>query len=348
MRDHLDRILEGLPCGVLVASSDGQISRANPEALRLLEPSLGQGPAGPASLSSLHDAIRQLFEDARNGGEERELNIQGEDNSERWIAARHAAIMDAAGSASIFILRDVSEGKRLEESKAKMGREQVLAEVSTLLAHEIRNPIGSMELFAGLLADLKLDAEGRKCVEHVRAGLRFVSATVNNVLDFDRLPQLQTVPVDLGQLLNWAVDFVKPLATQAGVMLSLQNRVKGVFIAGDRHRLERVLLNLVLNAVQAMTGEGWIELGGRRLLNSQAVALVVSDTGPGIPAEILPRIFEPGFSTRPGSPGLGLSVCRKIVEQHAGSISAASHPGFGAKITLIFPLSLQPSGGTGE
>jgi signal transduction histidine kinase len=261
---------------------------------------------------------------------------------------RHARIADAVGSASVFILRDVSEGKRLEETKAKMGREQVLAEVSTVLAHEIRNPLGSMELFAGLLAELELDSEGRKCVEHLRAGFRSISATVNNVLDFDRLPHLRSVPVDLGQLLSWAVDFVRPLASRAGVTLSLQNRVSGVFVLGDRHRLERVLLNLVLNAVHAMTGGGWIELAGRRLLNSQAVALLVSDTGPGIPPEVLARIFEPGFSTRSGSPGLGLAVCQKIVEQHGGTITPASRPGYGTTFTLIFPLAGTASEGRAE
>jgi len=341
MRAHLDRILEGLPCGVLVASSDGQISRANPEALRLL----GMGDAGEGalrSISALPGSVRELLERADAGTDEQELSIPDEHGSLRWLAARYASIAD---NASVFILRDISERKRLEEAQAKLRREQALAEMSAVLAHEIRNPLGSLELFAGLLAESDLDAECRKWVEHVQAGLRTLAATVNNVLHFHSLPEPERAPVDLGQLLDWARDFFVPLARQTRIELSLHNRLAGVLLSADRHRLEQVLLNLVLNAVRAMPGGGWIELGGRKIEDGRAVALVVADTGPGISPEHLPSIFEPGFSTRAGSPGLGLAVCRKIVEQHGGTITAASRPGCGATFKLTFPLAGIPTEG---
>jgi signal transduction histidine kinase len=240
----------------------------------------------------------------------------------------------------------------LEEAQAKLRREQALAEMSAILAHEIRNPLASLELFAGLLADAGFEGEARQWVEQVQAGLRTLAATVNNVLHFHSLPEHalpehalpgpEWAPVDLGQLLDWACDFFAPLARQARIVLSSQNRLHGVFFPADRHRLEQVLLNLVLNAVRAMPGGGWIELAGHRAADGRMVSLLVQDTGPGIPAEHLSRIFEPGFSTRPGSPGLGLAVCRKIVELHGGTIAAASSPGRGATFTLTFPLTLGP------
>jgi signal transduction histidine kinase len=174
----------------------------------------------------------------------------------------------------------------------------------------------------------------------MQAGLRTLAATVNNVLHFHSLPEPERVPVDLGELLEWARNFLLPLAAQSHVVLSLQNDVSGVLLEADRHRLEQVLLNLVLNSVRAMPTGGWIELGGKLLDDGKSVALSVADNGPGIPAENLARVFEPGFSTRPGSPGLGLAVCRKIVERHRGIIGAASDPGRGAKFTLIFPLAI--------
>lgn len=346
MRAHLDRILEGLPCGVLVAADDGQISRANPEALRLLGMNHGGDAAAPGSMSTLPGVVRQLLECARSQKGEAELSVPGDAGGTRWLAARHAAIADRAASASVFILRDVSERKHLEETQAKLRREQALAEMSAVLAHEIRNPLGSLELFAGLLAESDLDPESRKWVEHVQAGLRTLAATVNNVLHFHSLPEPERTPVDLGQLLAWARDFFLPLARQARVTLSLQNHLSGFFLPADRHRLEQVLLNLVLNALRAMPGGGWIELAGRKIHHGQAVALVVCDTGPGISPEHLPGIFEPGFSTRAGSPGLGLAVCRKIVEQHGGTITALSRAGCGATFTVIFPLTGAPQGVT--
>jgi len=340
MRVYLDRILEGLPCGVLVASSAGDISRANPEAVRLLGISnSGCDAVAPESISSLPAVARQILERAREESGEHELQVPDKSGVVRWLEARHAFISDSAEGASVFILRDVSDHKRLEAAQEKHRREQALAEMSAVLAHEIRNPLGSLELFAGLLAESNLDGDCREWVEHVQAGLRTLAATVNNVLHFHSLPEPERTRVDLGQLLDWARDFFVPLANQSRVVLSMQNRLRGVLLVADRHRLEQVVLNLVLNAVRAMPGGGWIELGGRKVQDGRAVELSVADTGPGISPEHLPSIFEPGFSTRAGSPGLGLAVCRKIIEQHGGTITAASRPGLGARFTLTFPLA---------
>ncbi len=343
MRAHLDQIVENLPCGVLVVSSDGQISKMNPEAVRML----GADTPGAelVSVSGLSAGVQQLLLCARREGSEQELGVPGEDGSIRWLAARHASIGE---SASVFILRDVSERKRLEEAQARLRREQALAEVSAVLAHEIRNPLGSLELFAGLLADSQLGPECGQWVEHLQAGLRTLSATVNNVLHFHSQPELERAPVDLGRLLEWARDFFMPLAHQSNIVLGLQNRVSGVLFPADRHRLEQVLLNLVLNSIRAMSGGGWIELAGREVQNGEAVALVVSDAGPGISPESLSRIFDPGFSTRAGSPGLGLAVCRKIVEQHGGTIIAESRPACGGTFTITFPLARKSAEGAVE
>jgi two-component system sensor histidine kinase FlrB len=335
MREHLDRILEGLPCGVLVVSAAGKITRANPEAIRLL--AVGSGCAiNVSDFRALPSAVQRLLERARQGEREQEVSVADNGGSRHWLAARYAPI---AGGDSVFILRDIDERKRLEEAQARLRREQALAEVSAVLAHEIRNPLGSLELFAGLLAESELDGESRQWVEHMQAGLRTLAATVNNVLHFHSLPEPERAPVDLGELLEWAQNFFLPLAGQSQVVLSLQNHVSGVLLAADRHRLEQVLLNLVLNSVRAMPAGGWIELGGKVLEDGKSVALSVADNGPGISAENLARVFDAGFSTRPGSPGLGLAVCRKIVEQHRGTIHTVSDPGRGAKFTLIFPLA---------
>jgi signal transduction histidine kinase len=351
MREHLDRILDGLPCGVLVERADGAVSLVNPEGRRLL----GAGSAGSLSSSSVPGEWRALFERARNESGEQEERIPDGSGGERWLAVRHAAVRDSvrdsvrgsvedrragADCASIFILRDVSDAKRLLQEKDKLRREQALAEMSAILAHEIRNPLGSLELFAGLLAGAALSAECGEWVEHVQAGLRTLAATVNNVLHFHSLPAPERVATDLGQLIDWAGGFLVPMARQARVELCLRNHLHGVWFAADRHRLEQVLLNLVLNALRAMPGGGWVEISGHRIHHGDAPAatISVSDTGPGVLRGSAGKIFEPGFSTRPGSPGLGLAVCRKIVEQHGGWLVAANRAGVGASFTLTFPL----------
>ncbi len=241
-------------------------------------------------------------------------------------------------AASVFILRDVTVQKSLVETQEKLRREQSLAEVSTVLAHEIRNPLGSLELFTGLLAETRLNAECKQWVEHLQAGMRSLAATVNNVVQFHSGPELERVPVDLGQLLELTRDFLMPLARQSNVALGLQNRISGFHLCADRYRLQQVLLNLILNSVKAMPEGGWIELGGYVAGSGNAVTLAVTDTGPGISGENLPRIFEPGFTTRAGSPGLGLAVCRRIVEEHGGYIAAENRAEGGAQFTITFPL----------
>jgi two-component system sensor histidine kinase FlrB len=349
MRQYLDRIVESLPCGVLVVASGGEISRVNPEGRRLLGiPQVmkdgSDSPAAVRSIAGLRTGLHELLDRARTEAGEQERRIDDERGHHRWLAVRHAAVPDGASPASVFILRDVSERRQLEEAQAKLRREQALAEISSVLAHEIRNPLGSLELFAGLLAEAELSGECREWVEHVQAGLRTLAATVNNVLHFHSLPEPERTPVNLGELLDWARGFFAPLARRARVEISLHNHLAGIFLAADRHRLEQVLSNLVLNALRAMPGGGWIALAGGIDRKAQKVSIRVADTGPGISPDDVRNIFEPGFSTRPGSPGLGLAVCRKIVEQHGGEIMASSRPGAGAAFTMTFPLdaSLNP------
>ena len=230
-----------------------------------------------------------------------------------------------------------AKDEELLQAQDRLRREQCLAEVSTLLAHEIRNPLGSLELFAGLLADSELSPECSHWVEHLQAGLRSLGATVNNVLQFHGAPRLECSQIDLGEFLESTRNFLLPLARQSNVVLGLQNRLAGVLLRVDHHRLQQVMFNLILNGVRAMPQGGWIEVGGH-VLASRTVALVVADTGPGIAPENLPKIFEAGFSTRAGSPGLGLTVCRRIVEQHGGSITAESDPKRGTKFTILLPF----------
>jgi len=354
MREHLDRILDGLPCGVLVTDASGTISRLNPEATRLLAAAAGAPGAeqagervgGCASLLSLSGELRDLLQRARADSKEQDHCFKDGSGAQLWLAARHAAMSrgadaiekeDGANAVSIFILRDVSAARRLACERDRLRREQALAEMSAILAHEIRNPLASLELFAGLLSGAQLGAECREWVEHLQAGLRTLAATVNNVLHFHSLPAPELVPTDLGQLLDWAAGFLVPMARQARVQLCLRNRLHGISVPADRHRLEQVLLNLVLNALRAMPGGGWVEISGRKARDG-AVMISVSDTGPGIAAKDVARIFEPGFSTRPGGPGLGLAVCRRIVEQHTGELRAANRAGAGACFTLTLPL----------
>ena len=333
MRLRLNCILQGLPCGVLVTEVDGRVSLANPETQRLLG-----GACNPGHDPALPVWIRDLLD--RTQGSRSEIEYRCGSPEAEWIRVRCAQLSAEEGGSSIFILQDVSELKRLEQEHEAYSRRQALAEMSSLLAHEIRNPLGSLELFAGLLAESELEEEERKWVGHLQAGLRTLAATVNNVLHFHSAPAPGLALTDLGLWLRSTHDFLRPLAERAGVRMQLEQELDGVRVAADRHRLEQVLLNLALNGFRFMPGGGVLEIRG--YLSSRAgeaiAAVEISDSGLGIMAEDRERIFQPGFTTCAGSPGLGLAVCRTIMQQHGGTIAVEERKGSGTTFKLEFPF----------
>lgn len=189
MRLYLKRILKGLPCGVLVFDQKGCLRIANPEARRLLaiEPNLAlqTSPQLPEALQRLRAEIS-----LEGPAVEQEWSLEGPEGKRHFAVTRTSLPGgNGSGRESIFILRDTTEEKNLEQEREAVRHMQALAEMATLLAHEIRNPLGSLELFAGLLADATEEhTEIRNWVDHLQAGLRTISATVNNVLQFHSPP----------------------------------------------------------------------------------------------------------------------------------------------------------------
>jgi signal transduction histidine kinase len=327
MRERLNRILEALPCGVVAIEADGRVILANPEAGRLLGASRDFGlPLW------MHELLQHV---PPEGGE---LEYQPEAGAE-WMAVRRAHLSGEAGGSSIFIVEDISGLKRLEREHEVLRRRQALAEMSVTLAHEIRNPLGSLELFAGLLAESELDDEEQGWVRHLQAGLRTLAATVNNVLHFYSQPPPGLIPADLGEILSSLAQFLRPQGEAARVKLELEQGLNDVRVAADRHRVEQVLLNLALNAFRFMPHGGVLKISFHTQMRDGGPKAVVeiADTGPGIPPENFERIFQPGFTTRVGSPGLGLAVSKTIMEQHGGAIRVLSRPG-GARFELEFPV----------
>lgn len=255
------------------------------------------------------------------------------------LAVAFASFTQAAGSLErsygqlqreVMRLREQLEetNAELELERDRARRSKALAEVATVLAHEIRNPLASLELFAGLLAESReLGDDGQRIVGHIQAGLRTLAATVNNVLQFHSNPCEELTPTNLANLVRMTLDFLRPLAMQSGVELEFEDNLADANVSADPHRLQQVLLNMAMNAIRFMPNGGVLKIVGV-IGESEWVELKVSDTGLGVAKEHRERMFEAGFTTRPGSAGLGLAVCRKIMEQHGGTIDlAASNSG---------------------
>jgi two-component system sensor histidine kinase FlrB len=344
VRAYLTQVLENLPCGVVVTAGESQsVQFMNPLARRLLQipPEWNENADSRAP-----ELLARLKAEASSSSSPSEFEWceRGRDGN-RYIGISRADLTGhAAEEASdrIWIVRDVTEEKRLAAEREAARESVALAEIATLLAHEIRNPLGSMELFTGLLAEaVSHSPEARQWATHLQAGLRSLSATVNNVLQFHAKAGVQLTAVDLGRLLGEITEFLQPVAKQRGQQMRFENGIGKVFTQADANRLKQVFLNLAMNGFRAMPPGGTLRVRMKWApqFPGGLAEIEVHDEGRGIPGELQEKIFDAGFTTTPGSPGLGLAVCKRIVEQHGGAISVQSRPKEGTTFAIVLPVS---------
>jgi two-component system sensor histidine kinase FlrB len=235
----------------------------------------------------------------------------------------------------MWILRDVTASKIAEQEREAVRSAMALAKVSAILAHEIRNPLASMELFASLLME---DREQTSLwVSHLRAGIRLLSATVNNVLSLHGGSSAALMPIELSACVRDGVEFVRPIAEQAGVALSFGGDEE-LNIQGNENQLRQVLLNLICNAIRHTPAGGAVAITVRGAFKTEGLRAIVEvrDTGSGISEQQIERVFEAGFSAQGDTPGLGLTVCRRLVESHGGEIRVRSRVHCGSTFEMEF------------
>ncbi len=336
MRARLGYILENLPCGVMVIGPPIELRYANDVARRLLASAAASDDSAEPIPAPLAQILARI--DVPAAGEERVWVIKG--TAEPTTISITCAPIPGSRE-RVVILRDITEQRRIQEEIELSRRMKALAEITALLAHEIRNPLGSLELFAGLVRDAtRHEPQISEWVVHLQAGLRALSATVNNVLNFYADTPLTTVPLDLVKLLSRTMEFLQPLALQRGMAIRWMTTESGVFIEGDEYRLQQAFFNVAINAFRAMSAGGTMTISLAKELHGGVpwVRVAFEDEGVGISPEHLARIFEAGFTTRQSSPGLGLAVCRRVMDQHGGELEVKSTVGQGTIFSLSFPV----------
>ncbi|MCX6356676.1 MAG: ATP-binding protein, partial [Candidatus Aureabacteria bacterium] len=233
--------------------------------------------------------------------------------------------------------KDISETKGLEQ---RLFQSEKLAAIGTLaagVAHEIRNPLGIMKTSADMIRrNAPEGGENRQLAEFLIEEVDRLNRVVTRLLDFAKPSMADIAPCDVHDVLDRALALAGPphWIREAGVVRLYDRALPPV--AGDRGQLCQVFLNLILNAVQAMDGEGSLTLATARG-DGKTVTVRISDTGKGIDEKILPNIFDPFFTTRESGSGLGLAVAYRIIEAHKGRIEVASAPGKGTTVTVSLP-----------
>jgi len=343
MRAALEQMIDSMPCGVLVLDTSETIVMINPEGRRLLGPKSVRA----RKLKDLSRVSQIDFEALLLGSDgERDSEVCLATNSgKRWLAIGRRQLHCAPANQgdaiaplhSIWILRDITATRQAEVEREAARRATALAEISTILAHEIRNPLASLELFAGLIAEDS--SESAEWIAHLRAGIRTLSGTVNNVLSMNGETNPRLGRMDLSACVESGVEFVQPIAEQAGVVLTFAAGSEPLTISGNEDGIRQILLNLVCNAIRHTRAGARVDVATRsEMRHGVPLAIVeVRDTGCGIPDDVMEHLFEVGFSGTGETPGLGLAVCRRLMTQHGGEIRVTSRVGEGSNFQLEFP-----------
>lgn len=248
-----------------------------------------------------------------------------------------------AGSAEIVDLMDAfntmtARLRRSQEELAAAERELAWKEMAKQVAHEIRNPLTPMKLAVQHLQRAWQDGAAQigDIIEKVTHTLIDQIERLSRISDefsrFGRMPRRSTAHVDVGETLT---ETVALFGSHASVHFSLQMEEPLPTVIADREELARAFTNLLRNAVQAVQDEGNVSIAAIR--ESEGIRISITDDGSGIPPELLPRIFEPNFSTKTEGMGLGLSIVKKIIDDAGGEIRIASVPGEGTVVTITLP-----------
>lgn len=237
----------------------------------------------------------------------------------------------------------LAELHRRQEILIQSQKLRALGTLTAGIAHELNNPINNITLTAYGLRD---DAQGLTSTEKAEMLQEVINEAdrlrgiVANLLDYARESEISMEPLNLAQLLHETLLLVGKQIKLAGVHLSMTLPETLPPLQGDRRQLRQVLLNILINALDAIPPQGHISITVSQD-NPEAIALAIQDDGPGISPTILPYIFDPFFTTKPPGrgTGLGLAVSQGIIARHGGAIQVASEPGQGTTFTIILPIA---------
>lgn len=235
-----------------------------------------------------------------------------------------------------------TEVRRLTEELEAKNRELAhknrladLGQMATHVAHEVRNSLMPVTLYLSLLRrKLEGDTACGQLLDKLEAGFTALEVTVNDLLHFakDRAPQWERF--ELGMLIDEVCQSLAPQLSAHGIQADI-HVPRMLAVSADREMIRRAVLNLVLNAVDAMPAGGELVVYG--VSGPQGIEIEVADSGPGLPETDRPHLFEPFFSTKNGGTGLGLVIVQRIADAHGGQVTAMNCPEGGAAFTICIP-----------
>ena len=328
------QIVASLTSGLIVVGEARQVKIVNPAAHRILR--IAETPAAIETLLADVPALDEVIRESLDGQApvvRREIAVTRGGETMHLGVTVSPLTGESGPQGAICLFSDLTsivaleEQLRLKEALARLG------ELTAGLAHEFRNGLATIHGYGHLLDPETLPVPQRTYVEGIRSETQELGEVVTNFLKFARTEPLSLAPVDLRVLLARAVDDVPTADVQ----------ISGDFgvVDADDVLLRQAFSNLFRNSVEACSAvqrPAVIVVEGRFDARNSSVITTIRDNGPGIPADVVDKVFQPFFTTRPGGTGLGLSIVQKVIVSHNGRVAAANHPEGGAMFTVVFPL----------
>jgi PAS domain S-box-containing protein len=340
-------LLESFPDLILVVDLDERYSFVSTRVRDLL----GYAPedllkkkieAGQDYSAELLVLVRKLIAGQQQFGT-CECGARHRDGSWRTMRASASPLFDAESKVSgvIVSVRDITMEKKLEQQIIQSERLAAMGQMIGGFAHELNNPLTGILGMSELLQDSQTADAPRKQLEMLQQQARRAVEIVQNLMYFSRPPAPGKAAIDLNELVQRTLHLHAYSLRKSNITVDFLAVSSIPSVTGDAHQLMQVFLNLILNSEQAMRevrDRGTLRI--RLEKHDKSVAVTLQDDGPGIPADILPNIFDPFYTTkRPGrGTGLGLSICKAILREHNGNVEAASGPGGGAVFTVTLPV----------
>ncbi len=352
-------LVSNLRTGVLAITRDGLLAVMNDIAYRSLGLVAQPGDLGrpftevlidcPEVIGVLHAAFES--DDLPNRAEMR-LRRTG-----KAIGYSLSRINDDDGQAAgaTLFFKDLTQVEQLEERERLRDRLATLGEMAAAIAHEVKNPLASIEVMAGVLRRQFRErndsgsADVREQLDDIIKEAKMANAIVVEVLEYVRPIQLQPERAQLADVLAESVTMAEGKIPRGSIRMDIVVDPDVPDLTADVHQLRQMFANLIANAFEAMGGHGRVRIRARVLMGEveplggthslpARVRVEVHDDGPGISADDLERIFSPFFTTKPQGTGLGLAIVRKVVDAHDGTIHATSALGHGTTFTVTLPV----------